>query len=128
MYYKKIDIPKLPWEDGRRAFTKKLEYISKMYFNGVFKEGWNFLMSCSLKATQDMHQPARQLYGIWMPVLMFLYRQFLAKYQRKTYDLCSLALCSVFYTVLICVYTVWSCFVSILTWKRKKADKIHIER
>ena len=28
---------KLKWKDGGRDFTKKVKYISKMYFHGVFK-------------------------------------------------------------------------------------------
>ena len=40
-------------------------------------------MSCSLKVTQYMHQPTSQLYGIWMPVPKFLYRQLLAKSKEK---------------------------------------------
>ena len=46
--------------------------INKMYFHGVFKVDWSFLMSCSLKVTQYMYQPASQLYGISMSVLKFL--------------------------------------------------------
>ena len=33
----KINIPKLYWKDAERAFTKKIKYISKMCFHGVFK-------------------------------------------------------------------------------------------
>ena len=28
--------------DGARAFTKKVKYISKMYFHGIFQGGWSF--------------------------------------------------------------------------------------
>ena len=34
----------------------------------------SFLMSCSLKVTQYMHQPTRQHYSIWMSVPKILYR------------------------------------------------------
>ena len=30
-------IARLKWEDGGRAFTKKVKYISKIYFHGAFK-------------------------------------------------------------------------------------------
>ena len=33
----------------------------------------SFLMSCSLKVTQYMHQPSRQLHSIWMSVPKGLY-------------------------------------------------------
>ena len=54
----KSNIPKLYCEDGERVFTKKVKYISKINFHGVFKGYWSFLMSCSLKITKYMHQPA----------------------------------------------------------------------
>ena len=44
-----------------------------MYFHGVFKGDQSFLMSSSLKVTQYMHQPASQLYSIWMSIPKFLY-------------------------------------------------------
>ena len=34
----------------------------------------SFLMSCSLKVTQNMHPPTSQLYSIWMFVLKVLHR------------------------------------------------------
>ena len=45
-----------------------------MNFNGVFEGHGSFLMSCSLKVTQYMHQPTSQLYSIWMSVPKVLYR------------------------------------------------------
>ena len=57
----------------------------------------SFLMPCSLKVTQYMHLPPTQLYSIWMSVPKVLYRKVApSKNSRKTYDLRSLALCSVF--------------------------------
>ena len=52
----------------------------------------SFLMSCSLKVTQYMHQPTRQLYNIWMSV---------PKVKEKLNDLRGLTLRSVFYTALV---------------------------
>ena len=57
---------------GGRTFTRKVKYRHKMYFYGVFKiTEVSFLMSCSLKATQYMHQPTQ---FFWMSVSKVLYR------------------------------------------------------
>ena len=64
----------------------------------------SLLISCSLKVTQYMYETTSQLYSIWMSVPKVLYRQVApSKNERKTYDLRSLALRLVFYTVLVCL-------------------------
>ena len=70
----KINIPQILWKCAGWTLTKNVKYISKMYFRGVFKGHWSFLMSCNLKFTQYMHEPTSQLYGIWLSVPKFLYR------------------------------------------------------
>ena len=59
-------------------------------------------MSCSLKVTQYMHQPAGHLYSIRMSASKFLHRQLLAKYLKKNM-IYVVWFSAVFYTVLICV-------------------------
>ena len=70
--------------EGGRSGKIYQQNVFSLCIQTVFKGHLSFVMSCSLKVTQYMHQPTSQLYSIWMSVLIVcIGSSFLAKIKEK---------------------------------------------